>query len=952
MGPPLLLLVMLAWVWLGRPVDHAGWTEAGGAAAEDLQRAADLAVGRISTVAAQAPDRAVVPPAALPSRYVRGPHQRHLYPPARTVKRDSTVGRVFAEPLLVARNGPAVGELTRNEHVISAIEAWHDPEAVLRFIESDARLLDLPLDGNRKVRVEVAQILRRGPHTHTMAGKVLGDPFSDVLMVFHDGAVSGAVAFHDRNQHYEFGSAGNGDVAVRLLDPFSFSAPCGDPGNVEEADAGGTVDGETPASGETGEVQDESTAAVVMDTVVGYGAQARAAEGGVAAMEARIIVSVDRMNLAFANSLVADTAAELLGTIEDPYYVFPGAVAGEMGSADELGDLNDPRDGILDTVTDLRDELGADQASFVVKQSDGSAGIAYRPGRSLIVARDYMTSTRMTFEHEFGHNLGARHAWGDTTSDSVKSGNNWGWRFDPPGAAVPVRTIMAYDWGWGNGSRVPHFSNPAVSYNGARTGAVNGYNATGDPTADPRAVSGGLIGTAGAGYNGSNPTLGANNASMILSGAPTMAARATRAIIEQEIQVEGPGPEILVAGSSVVELMAPGIGQTARVTISIRNLGVLDLEGLSVVKSGENAANFVIVSQPAATLAGSAATGFDVVFTPSFAGQHTATLAIASNDSDENPFIIQLRGTVKSKRVFASLGGFTIPSIGNAAPYPGSIDVSGVTGDLLSFKVLLNGLSHSYPSDLGIHLLSPAGRVCVLMSDCGGGTKLVNVDLAFTDVAPSGLTASGAISPGVYRPSDPFPGEPRPPGGTGPVVTNLDALTADGVNGEWKLFIVDDTNGDSGSLAGWSIELETDGPDFEESAFAAWLEAAGLTDDRALAGAVPFGDGVSNLLKFAFGLNGAAADHRALVPGSGMSGLPVVWRDEADGEIVFEYIERTDAGLVYEAVESASLAGSGWRAATGERSEVPAGDGWKRVRIRHARPEGALFFAVRVVEAS
>ncbi len=53
---------------------------------------------------------------------------------------------------------------------------------------------------------------------------------------------------------------------------------------------------------------------------------------------------------------------------------------------------------------------------------------------------------------------------------------------------------MAYDWAWGTGVRIPYFANPDVLYQGARTGQVNGYNATGDTQSDSRYVSEGLSG--------------------------------------------------------------------------------------------------------------------------------------------------------------------------------------------------------------------------------------------------------------------------------------------------------------------------------------------------------------------------------------------------------------------------------------------------------------------------
>lgn len=104
----------------------------------------------------------------------------------------------------------------------------------------------------------------------------------------------------------------------------------------------------------------------------------------------------------------------------------------------------------------------------------------------------------MSSDDELGHNLGCDHSWGDSNQSY---NGHYGWRMDPDGSSATtndrVRTIMAYDWGWGNGWRVPYYANPNVLYGSAPTGAALGYDATNDPYADQRYVTGGL------GYTGS-----------------------------------------------------------------------------------------------------------------------------------------------------------------------------------------------------------------------------------------------------------------------------------------------------------------------------------------------------------------------------------------------------------------------------------------------------------------
>ena len=315
----------------------------------------------------------------------------------------------------------------------------------------------------------------RTAQTHSLMGKIAGEPLSDVNIVYHDGVVHGTVARYDKNQHFEYRILPDGHMMVRELDVTSIPWGCGNPD--EEVAAAETITADPEHScgpnchagdqvissapvpeAETQEAPVESSDTAgwtTIDIVVGYGADARSNQGGVSAMEAHIITAVDRMTNAFANSLVTNTELMLLGTIEDPAYAFPGSNASEMGTVDELGDLSDVSDNSLDDVTDYATDLGADLVAFVVDNSQGTtAGIAYRPGRYSITARTAMTSSNLTFCHELGHNLGARHSWGDS-GDTATDTSRFGLRFS--GNSGSYRTIMAYSNSSYSTSRIPHF---------------------------------------------------------------------------------------------------------------------------------------------------------------------------------------------------------------------------------------------------------------------------------------------------------------------------------------------------------------------------------------------------------------------------------------------------------------------------------------------------------------
>jgi len=436
-----------------------------------------------------------------------------------------------------------------DQHTLTARRMQLNLQELDKIVLGQTANIEAPLPDGNSLLLQIDTVKIRASASKTLFGKIKGQAASsDVLIVYHDDIIHATIAQYDRNRHFEYRVLASGYLMVREIDTASMTASCGDPyaGSTQAQQPTNTESGDSAADEgfETTEmipteasVASENPDYTTIDVVVGYGIEARQTDGGVSQIEARIIASVDRMNEAFSNSLIVDSEVVLLGTIEDPDYDFPGKSSGTMGSGDELGDLNSTTDGDLDTVSDYANLLGADFKSFVVKQADGSAGVAYRPGSSSIVARNYMSSSRITFVHELGHNIGCKHSWGDSSSDKSVLLSNYGWRLDPP-ASQKVRTIMAYDWSW---SRIPYFSNPDVEYLNARTGQVDGYNVTGDVESDPRYLAFGYSqdGSLTSGFDGTNPDLGANNAEYILSMIDYAANRRTRTAFN----VTSPAPD-------------------------------------------------------------------------------------------------------------------------------------------------------------------------------------------------------------------------------------------------------------------------------------------------------------------------------------------------------------------------------------------------------------------------
>ena len=154
----------------------------------------------------------------------------------------------------------------------------------------------------------------------------------------------------------------------------------------------------------------------------------------------------------------------------------------------------------------------------------------------------------------------------------------------------------------------------------------------------------------------------------------------------------------------------------------------------------------------------------------------------------------------------------SIPAIGIASPYPSQIDLSGLPGTVTSVVVNIAGLTHTAPDDLDLLLVAPNGGCVMLMSDAGGTNAVTNLALSFDDSAASTLPDNGPLVSGTFKPTDYEPGDPFPPPAPvcSSVETRLGSLFNSQPNGAWKLFAVDDTGRNAGSIAaGWSILVNT-----------------------------------------------------------------------------------------------------------------------------------------------
>jgi subtilisin-like proprotein convertase family protein len=162
---------------------------------------------------------------------------------------------------------------------------------------------------------------------------------------------------------------------------------------------------------------------------------------------------------------------------------------------------------------------------------------------------------------------------------------------------------------------------------------------------------------------------------------------------------------------------------------------------------------------------------------------------------------------------FCTSTAISIPGTGTtgpAAPYPSDNVVSGIGTNVTDVNIRLEGLSHTYPDDIDMLLVGPQGQNLIFMSDAGLNTDVVNVELTFDDSAAGSLPDSTPITSGTYLPTnygtgDTFPGPAPAPS----AATQLATFNNTDPNGTWSLYINDDVGGDSGSMTGWCLQIET-----------------------------------------------------------------------------------------------------------------------------------------------
>ncbi len=204
------------------------------------------------------------------------------------------------------------------------------------------------------------------------------------------------------------------------------------------------------------------------DILVVYTPVARTAAGGTTAMQALVNLAVDAANIAYENSEI-NMRLRLVHQAEISY-----TESGSKGIDLERLTYNDS---YMESIFGLRNTYGADLVCLLVHYTSGCGtawlwddlGDDFTDWAFSVVVWD-CAAGYYSLAHEAGHNMGCAHATPESVQGEGLYNYSMGWRFGI--APNQYRTVMAYS----PGTRIQHFSNPDINYDGYPTGVPVAYS--------------------------------------------------------------------------------------------------------------------------------------------------------------------------------------------------------------------------------------------------------------------------------------------------------------------------------------------------------------------------------------------------------------------------------------------------------------------------------------------
>jgi hypothetical protein len=298
--------------------------------------------------------------------------------------------------------------------------------------------------------LSVVMVVETAGASGAWSGTIAGDPPGTFTLVSGEEGTAAVLRVPGQGT-YRIRPRAAGSHVLEQLDATALP-PCGG-APVRELPAGGAA--------RAGDCDDGS----VIDLLVVYTPVAAADAEGAGVIETLVTLAVSNGNYAYGESLITPRL-NLVSMQEIEYY--------EDGSySQHLNRLTDTNDGYMDEVHDLRDQYSADMVALIVADNEycGLAWLMQNNDASFASMAFSVTSwfclEFQTLAHELGHNQGCCHAPGDGGGcyDGGLYDYSVGYRYTGDSGQL-WRTIMAYE----PGTRIDHFSNPDVDFDGEPTG--------------------------------------------------------------------------------------------------------------------------------------------------------------------------------------------------------------------------------------------------------------------------------------------------------------------------------------------------------------------------------------------------------------------------------------------------------------------------------------------------
>ena len=235
-------------------------------------------------------------------------------------------------------------------------------------------------------------------------------------------------------------------------------------------------------------------------------------------------------------------------------------------------------------------------------------------------------------------------------------------------------------------------------------------------------------------------------------------------------------PRLINAGTNNVA----DPGETVGLYVPIMNSGALEAKGIQaklttttpLVSIGNGVTTYPDIATGAAT---ENASPFSIAVAPSFkcgdVMKLTLDLSFDGGPITQKKFDIDLGTGVAVKVEKGTEPNLAIPD-NSAAGITSNVTIEGATGNVTTNFQLTIDIAHPYIGDLKVTLESPRGTKVQLHSKTGGNTDNI------VGTYPTTLTPAESLSKLV--------GEP--------------------LNGQWKLIVSDNANGDKGTLKKWIIQ--------------------------------------------------------------------------------------------------------------------------------------------------